>query len=466
MVEKNGIFSDIDSVRLNFGHIKVWFTAGMGFFTDAYDLFIIGIVLILLTGPYSVSFHINTIEASLLGSSAIVAAIIGQLVFGAIADRFGRKRVYGIEATLLAVGAILSAISTNFLELFIFRFVLGLGIGGDYPVSATIMSEYSNTKDRGKLLALLFANQGIGSVTAVAVGIASAVLLPPDLAWRVMLLFGAIPAIAVIYLRRKLPETPRYSLLVNNDKDTAKRAKEVVGGSQSINPVKVEKHPFRVFLKNYGNILFVTSSTWFLMDIAFYGTGIYSGPIVSNIISASTLPMKVFLAGVPFLVGFFGYFSAVALIDKIGRKKLQILGFIAMSFLYFLISTLMIVKGTKVEGFTIPIDLAFILYSLTFFFIDLGPNTTTFIVPAEVFPVHYRTTSHGISAASGKLGAAISTLLFPTLLIVIGLKTLLTILALIALIGAFISIWLPEPKNVPLEEIAREKIIEENASQV
>ncbi len=462
MVDGETPFEDIDNQKLNFGHMKVWFTSGMGFFTDAYDLFIIGIVLILLTGPYAVSMHLNTLQASLLGTSAIAAAIFGQLTFGIIADRFGRKKVYGIEATILALGAILSAVSTGFVMLFLSRFFLGLGIGGDYPVSATIMSEYANTKDRGKLLSLVFANQGLGSVTAVAVGIISVVILPPELAWRFMLLFGAIPALAVIYLRRKLPETPRYSLLVNKDKNTAAMAKKVVGGNESVSTVETEKHSISEFFSNYWKLLFITSSTWFLMDIAYYGTGIYSGPIVSQIIVPSSIAMKVFYAGVPFLVGFFGYFSAVALIDKVGRKSLQIGGFIGMAVIYMFISYILIVRGTKVTGFMIPAELTFILYSLSFFFIDVGPNTTTFILPAELYPVHYRTTSHGISAASGKAGAAISTLFLPAILLQIGLKEMLFMLGIISILGAIISIGLPEPKNRSLETVAGEKIKTKN----
>ncbi|MGC8497505.1 MAG: MFS transporter [Thermoplasmata archaeon] len=461
MVEKSP-FEDVDSVRLNMGHLKIWFTSGMGFFTDAYDLFIIGVVLILLTGPFATSFHLDIVESALIGTSALAAAILGQLIFGRLADIFGRKKVYGIEATILAIGAILSAFSPSFIFLFLTRFLLGIGIGGDYPVSATIMSEYSNTKDRGKLIGLVFANQGIGSVVAVAVGVVSVVALPADLAWRFMLAFGAIPALAVIYLRRKLPETPRYSLLVNNDTNVAEKAKEVVG-IKDAEKVKasIKVSSFSMFIRSYWKTLMITMSTWFMLDIAYYGTGIYSSPIVSNILPVTSLPMKVLIAGLPFMVGFFGYFTAVALLDKLGRKTIQIQGFFMMAILYIVVSSVMITKGVKVVGFIIPVDLAFLLYALTFFFIDFGPNQTTFILPAELFPVKYRTTGHGLSAAAGKTGAAISTLLFPALLLEIGIKELLLLLGVISIIGGLTSFFLKEPMRKSLEEASNEKLVVE-----
>ncbi len=459
-MEKGNPFEDIDSQKLNFGHIKIWFTSGMGFFTDAYDLFIIGIVLILLTGHYNTAFHLNTVQSALIGTSAIAAAIVGQLMFGRIADIYGRKRVYGIEASILAIGALLSAFSMNFWFLFISRFLLGIGIGGDYPVSATIMSEYSNKNDRGKLIGFVFANQGIGSVVAVAVGVISVVAFSPDFAWRFMLAFGAIPALAVIYLRRKLPETPRYSLLVSQDVETAKNAKKVLGvDNKDLPKATTQVSKFSIFIKSYWKTLLVTASTWFFLDIAYYGTGIYSSPIVSNIIPATSLPMKVLIAGLPFMVGFFGYFTAVGLLDKLGRKVIQVQGFIMMALLYIVVSSVMIVHGSKVVGFTIPVDIAFILYALSFFFIDFGPNETTFIIPAEVFPVKYRTTGHGISAAAGKVGAAISTLLMPVLLVSIGLKEVLLILGGISIVGGLVSLAIKEPANKSLEEASNEKIV-------
>ncbi|MGC8645620.1 MAG: MFS transporter [Thermoplasmata archaeon] len=464
-------FRDIDDVPLNFNHLKVWFTSGMGFFTDAYDLFIIGIVLIILEGGYSTSFHValgNAFEgAGLLGSSAIIAAIFGQLIWGTVADKFGRKKIYGLEAAILASGAILSAFAWNYWSLLAFRFILGFGIGGDYPVSATIMSEYSNIKDRGKLIALVFANQGIGSVAAVAVGLGAVAVLPAEFAWRFMLAFGAIPALAVIYMRRKLPETPRYAALVKRDSNGAMKAAQFIKGNAKINTsAKTSISSASTFFKNYWRTLIVTAGSWFLLDVAFYGTGIFSGPITGSIIPATGLSSKIVLAGIPFMVGFFGYFAAVALMDKAGRRTLQVLGFAAMGILYFLVSSFIVAKGAKVTGFVLPVEVMFALYSLTFFFIDMGPNTTTFIVPAEVYPVKFRTTGHGISAAAGKTGAAITTFFFAYLLSSIGLKEVLMMLAMVSFVGAAVSILLKETKNVPLEEAAGEEIFVEKSDSL
>ncbi|MGC9211821.1 MAG: MFS transporter, partial [Nitrososphaeria archaeon] len=180
------------------------------------DLFSITIVLYILSVYAEPSFPLNLKVLSLplsayLATSAILFAIVGQLLFGIISDKLGRKKVYGLEATLLALGAILSAFSPNIYWLIASRALLGVGIGGDYPVSSVITSEYGNAKDRGKMVALVFSNQGLGIIAAALVGIASALFIPPSIAWRTVMGAAAIPALAVIYFRRKMPETPRYS---------------------------------------------------------------------------------------------------------------------------------------------------------------------------------------------------------------------------------------------------------------
>ena len=480
-------FGKIDSLKLSLNHIKIWYTAGMGFFTDAYDLLIISYILATFEDSYKyyglympgfTNYLIGSSSAfwtGLLASSAIITAILGQLIFGFLGDMLGRKSVYGIEASLLTIGALLSAFAWNLPSLILFRSIMGLGIGGDYPISATIMSEYSNVKDRGKLIGLVFSNQALGSLAALAVGVISAVTFPPQIAWRVMAGVGAIPAATVIYLRRKVPETPRYSLLVKGNVEEAKKAAKFLGADVDVNSnVRSGIRGIGEFLANYWPILIGTAGTWFILDIAFYGTGVYSASALAPIFGSpfpkgvhitslaefqSDLAKDLFLGGVPFLVGFPGYFTAVALLDKLGRKLIQAQGFIMMAIIYGIVSAVMVVSGTKVVGFTIPATAAFLIYSLSFFFIDFGPNTTTFVIPAEVYPTKFRTTGHGISAASGKLGAAITTYLFPTLIATIGIRDIMIMLAILSAIGAALTLaFVPEPKLKTLEEASKEKI--------
>lgn len=486
----NNPFSSVDSLKITFNHIKVWYTSGMGFFTDAYDLFVISAILTSLTSAYKYANIIipgfteylignqGSIWIGLLASSAIWTAVIGQLVFGYLSDKLGRKKVYGVEASILAIAAVLSSLSPNLLYLIAFRSVMGIGIGGDYPVSATIMSEYSNVNDRGKLIALVFANQALGSITAIVVGIVTSLILPPSIAWRVMAGLGALPATAVIYMRRKVPETPRYSLLVQGNKEEAKRAAKFLGSDLELDKGVISKRrKLKDFLRDYSKTLMGTAITWFLLDIAFYGTGIYQSASITPVFGSpfegnqltltqfqADLARALFLGGIPFIVGLPGYFIAVALMDRMGRKWIQVQGFAAMAILYFIVSSVIVTSGVTVSGFLIPSTIAFAIYSLSYFFIQFGPNTTTFVIPAEVFPVRYRSTGHGISAASGKLGAALTTYVFPFLLSSIGIREIFILLAVISIIGAVITyILVPEPKRKSLEEASKEEVMEVNA---
>ena len=131
-----GTFAALDDSKITRFQYKIMFISGMGFFTDAYDLFIIGIVVDLLKPQW----HLSTGQVSLLNSATLAASALGAVIFGRVADILGRKKIYGYEVLILAIGAIASALSPNYTFLLVSRVVLGIGIGGDYPVSATIMS--------------------------------------------------------------------------------------------------------------------------------------------------------------------------------------------------------------------------------------------------------------------------------------------------------------------------------------
>src|ERR1700689_4016352 len=194
-------FAEMDNAGITGHHWKIMLISGMGFFTDAYDLFVIGVVMALLKPIW----HFGKLEESLIGSTALLAAAIGALLFGRIADMLGRKRIYGLEVLVLAAGAIGCAFSPNIWWLIGLRFILGIGIGGDYPVSGTIMSEYAGKDSRGMLVTLVFAMQAAGLILGPL--FASAMLatnMSHDLIWRLLLGFGALPALAVYWQRRHL----------------------------------------------------------------------------------------------------------------------------------------------------------------------------------------------------------------------------------------------------------------------
>src|ERR1700726_560988 len=182
--------------------------SGMGFFTDAYDLFVIGIVSTLL----KTQWHLGTGQLALLNAVMLGAAFLGALFFGRLADVIGRSRVYWMSAALMVIAAIGSALAPNLAVLTAFRFVLGFGVGGDYPVSAVLMSEYAGSKDRGRQVPLVFSTQAIGLIVGPLLALA---LLGggagAPLTWRLLLGVGAIPAAAAVWLRRKLPEPDRFT---------------------------------------------------------------------------------------------------------------------------------------------------------------------------------------------------------------------------------------------------------------
>src|SRR3954452_2895411 len=256
-------------------HWKILITAGMGFFADAYDLFIIGVAATLITAGW----HVASYQKSLLSSLALLTSAAGAVVFGRLADKLGRKKVYGYEVLVLAAGAIASACAPGIWWLIAFRGILGFGIGGDYPVSATIMSECASRHDRGRMVSLVFSMQGAGLVIGplVAIGLLKAGLRP-DLAWRVMLALGAVPALAVFWLRRRLRETPRFLLAQTETAGTGQAPGRPAraGRPAGIRGVLAEPRLLRWLVG--------ASLAWLLFDFAYYGNTI-SSPMIVKLVS-------------------------------------------------------------------------------------------------------------------------------------------------------------------------------------
>ncbi len=447
------VSDELNDAPLSLFHLRAVLTSGMGFFTDAYDLFIIGAALVLIKAQW----HPTTVQLGLLGSTSLIAAFVGAFVFGRLADVVGRKRIYGMLAIIMAFGAIASALSPNITWLLIFRFILGIGIGGDYPVSAVLMSEYANRKDRGKLVGLVFSMQAAGLVLGPIVAITLLGSgIPGNIAWRLMLGLGAIPAAAVIYMRLGMPESPRYVARVQGNVEEAHRSLMDYAGRElqpaTVRNSRTPRINFWQFIGNPKYLLYLlgTAGSWFVFDYAYYGNSI-SMPLVLGTVSPSSSPIATYawtliifaVAAVP------GYALAVAKMDKIGHKRLQLIGFICMGLAFGIIGI--------VPHMTTLVLPFLIIFGASYFFAEFGPNTTTFVMAAEVYPTSMRTTGHGLSAGFAKVGAFIGVFVFPLLEARLGLNGTLLITFVFAIVGVLLTLVLPEPSQHSLEEISGEE---------
>jgi MFS transporter, PHS family, inorganic phosphate transporter len=449
------LLQTLDDAKISRFQIKTMFVSGMGFFTDAYDLFVIGIVVSLLKTQWSLS----TNQVSWLNSATLLASAVGAIIFGRVADMLGRKRIYGYEVLILAAGAIASAFAPNYTFLLICRIILGIGIGGDYPVSATIMSEYSGKQSRGRMVGLVFAMQGAGLVVGPLVAsILLASGISDSLTWRLLLGLGAIPGLAVYYLRRQIHETPRFALAGGATEEAEAAIADATGqGSGKVAPGEsTARVPHGVadgfveLIRNRRLLIWLigAAGAWMLLDFCYYGNTISQPEIIKlanpNASELTTILLQLAIVAV-FAVP--GYIVAILLLDKVGRKSIQLLGFAVMALMFLLIGVIPAVSTTLAPFL--------ILYGVSYFFTEFGPNMTTFIYPAELFPTQVRTTGHGISAGAGKLGAFVGAFLFPDILAShLGLRGAMVISGVVAAAGLLLTGFaLPETRGKSLEEL-------------
>ncbi|KAI0779294.1 MFS general substrate transporter [Fomes fomentarius] len=492
---------------LSYREVKILGIAGVGFFLDAYDLFVINPVATMLQYRLYGGQPLPPNLEGFIKAGANIGSVIGQFAFGYSADYFGRKAVYGKELMLIifaTIGTICNptgAISPEgaLIWLGVWRIILGIGIGGDYPMSASVATDRSNLRRRGTLLTYIFANQGWGSFVG---SLATIIILlcykssmdthghtsKTDGVWRILIGLSLIPAFGTLYQRLTLPESTRFTEARKNariqdeesveelkkkaeadpgvnEKDVSERVQPVNSDSSSTDSpaesavnapanaqeelAEAKKTHFKEFFAyfsewRHAKILVGTCSCWFLLDIAFYGINLNQNVVLQQIgfDGNSGSPWnRLFRVGVGNLIitalGFVpGYYASILTIEKLGRKWIQIQGFLLAAFF------LAILAG-KFNTLSTP---AFIVcFAFLQFFFNFGANT--YCYPAEVFPTRFRASAHGMSAAAGKAGAIISALAFNTLSKDIGTPAVLWIFFGCCIAGAGCTLLLPEVRN-------------------
>ncbi|KAI0489918.1 phosphate permease [Xylaria cf. heliscus] len=518
--------SEIDKIPFGLYHVRAVLVAGIGFFLDSYDIFAINLVTTLLgvvfwqgapgdaTNGYGGNYGVlPTSVNQTLKASTSAGIIIGQIVFGWLADKYGRRKMYGVELGIILVSTLCCCLvaasqSVSFTGLMTFwRVMMGVGIGGDYPLSSVITSEFAPTRWRGAMMAAVFSMQGIGQLFAAVVALivtasfGSIFKKAPgindcdyncqtaaDQCWRIIIGVGAIPAVFALYYRITIPETPRYTFEVAKDVEKAAADIKAYVASQSegevdeIKQARMKKvaspalaipsaswrdaYEYFTQWKN-AKVLIGTTFSWFFLDFAFYGLGLNNQVVLEAIGYADGNSLHDILhrsaVGTIILVvagSLPGYWTSIFLIDTIGRKPIQIFGF---SILTIVFSVLGFCYKQLDKGSLLA------LYVVANYFFNFGPNTSTFVIPGECFPTRYRSTGHGISAAMGKVGAIIAQVISIPLLrkgaasdctgadCSPWIDKLMQIFALFMLLGLLVSLLVPETKGYTLEELAGER---------
>jgi MFS family permease len=442
----------------------VWSLATAGKFFEGLIVFMGGIALPLV----SEQFSIDQTTKGFITAATLAGILIGALFLGGLADRFGRKPVFIGEMVLLLIGLLGASFSSSSELLIFWLFIMGLALGADYPTAHLVISESIPASIRGRLVLGAFSFQALGAVIGTAI---CAVVLSskPELStWRIFYLLPVIPVALVAWGRIFLPESSHWLLSKGHLTKAEKQLRKLLNRQDiSLLQLKIaEEEVLKYKSSKFGDLFhgkqlkstILASLPWFLQDISTYGIGIFTPIIIaaafgaeaqehnlSAVIHNDLLGAKgTALVDIGFLVGIA---FAIWLSDKLGRIPLQIAGFIGCSL------GLLIAAAGNFNGANniVVIGVGFFLFQ---FMTNLGPNSQTYLIAGEVFPTKIRGVGAGFAAACGKVGAVITAFFFPALLSGFGADRLLPLLALISLIGAWIT-WLyrVETKGVNLETI-------------
>lgn len=426
--------------------------SGMGVFTDGYNLYSLSLTIYLISN----FIQLNHVTEGLLVAGSYFGAAISALIFGILSDFKGRKRMYGIDVTLMSIGAIAQAFSQNYVELFLSRFLLGMGIGADYVLSPIIVAENAEAKNRGKMMVITFAVLwGLGAVFAAFVDQISSIFLPYSLVWRVVLGIGAIPALSVILARRRLTETLMFLTKIKPNEEELQKIKTNFGVLTGIN---IDKERFVNRLKASLPFVIIASILWLLYDIYSSTFAIY-GPITIAQNLGLTPIMFTYVA--QFFAGIPGQLICIFLIDKVGRKILITIGYAGVALWLIMYSILLLdpylfgFKPMKVLTGEAAL-LGFSFYMLNYFFSAIGPASIigSAMVAPELAFTKVRGTGQAISVAVDRFASATVISLFPSLVDIIGLGGMVGVYALVALSSALITVFLvPEMKGKELDSI-------------
>ena len=352
---------------------KLLSIAGLGWMFDAMDVGMLSFIIAAL----KIDWDLTPQQMGWIGSVNSIGMAIGALLFGIWADRIGRKKIFIITLLIFSIASGLSALTTTLSVFLIFRFFIGMGLGGELPVASTLVSEIVPAKDRGRIIVLLESFWAFGWLLASLISY----FIIPSFGWRMALIISALPAFYALYLRLKLPDSPAFSA-----KKTEKRT--------------VFQNMKEVWSKEYARSTFVLWVLWFTVVFSYYGMFLWLPSVMVmkgfSMIQSFEYVLIMTLAQLP------GYYSAAWLIERMGRK------FVLVTYLLGTAASALVFGAAESTAILIVSGIL-----LSFF--NLGAWGALYAYSPEQYPAVIRGTGSGMSAAIGRVGGILGPLLVGSL---------------------------------------------------
>ncbi len=341
---------------------------GMAWLFDAMDVGLLSFVIAQIEGEW----HLSASAVGMIGSVSSLGMAIGAVLFGALADRIGRKSVLLITLLIFSLGSFASAFATGYAMFIALRLLVGAGLGGELPVASTLVSESVPTEHRGRSVVLLESFWAAGWLVSALI----AYFVMPQWGWRIALVLTGCTALYGLYFREHLQESPVFAQ-------------------------QQDRTPFLKALKELWNGQYWRSTAmlwvvWFMVVFSYYGMFLWLPSVMVlkgfTLIHSFGYVLLMTIAQLP------GYFTAAYVIERIGRKK---------TLSIFLIGT-----AASAVGFGMATGVtALLIWGALLSFFDLGAWGALYAYSPEQYPAEVRSTGSGMAAGIGRIGGIVGPLL-------------------------------------------------------
>ncbi len=407
-------------------HWGVVLGLGIIWILDGLEVTIVGTIGPALTS--SSGLNLTSTQTGLAATAYLIGACVGAIVFGFLTDTFGRKRLFLITLTWYITGTLLSAFAWNFWSFALFRMLAGAGIGGEYSAINSAIDELIPSHHRGNADVAINGSWWIGTLIAslASIPLLDGRFVPPWLGWRLAFGLGAVLAFGVLFVRRRIPESPRW-LLTHGRAAEAEQIIAAIERSIEAETGNVLSHPpahrQRSFDPRKPSIFFDTATTMIrtypkrtLLVLALMVTQafLYNAVFFTQGLTLTTFfnvsQGAIGLYTIPFAIGnFLGALLLGRFFDTVGRKKM-ISGCYLLSGFLLAVTTALFLEG-RLDATTLTA-----CWSLMFFFASAGASAA-YLTVSEIFPLEIRASAIAFVYAVGTLvGGAVAPPIYAALI--------------------------------------------------